>query len=65
VGYSGINKENLPTIKDGILSLKSSLNLDLEKINDNKLNRVYAKDYSVYTDIKIIRKGLSLIGTVN
>jgi len=65
VGYSGTNKENLPTIKDGILSLKSSLNLDLEKINDNKLNRVYAKDYSVYTDIKIIRKGLSLIGTVN
>ena len=65
VGYFGKSKENLPLIKNGILSLKDSLDLDFEKVNTDKLNRVYAKDYSIYTDIKIIRKSLNLIGNKN
>ena len=65
VGYAGKNLDNLPRIKDGILSLKDSLNLDLEKVNTNKLNRVYAKDYSVFTDFKIIRSGLTQLGKVD
>ncbi|MFT6002228.1 MAG: hypothetical protein ACI95T_000987, partial [Flavobacteriales bacterium] len=65
VGYFGKSKENLPLIKNGILSLKNSFDLDFEKVNTDKLNRVYAKDYSIYTDIKIIRKSLNLIGNKN
>ncbi len=65
VGYTGTNIENLPRIKKGILSLKDSLNIDLQKVSLNKLNRVYAKDYSVFTDIKIIKSGLTQLGKVD
>ncbi|MEN8928431.1 MAG: glycosyltransferase [Flavobacteriales bacterium] len=64
VGYSG-NVENLPVIKSGVLSLKDSLNLNMEFVDKDKLNTVYAKDYSIFTDIKIIRKGIRMIGSYN
>ena len=65
VGYSPVlqnNKINLPKIKPGVLSPSSIFR---EKLNDEKLekiNLIYAKDYRVLTDIKIILKSLSLLG---
>ena len=62
VGYAGKTKM-LPKIKNGILNPLDSLN---SKINDdltiNRLNFLYAKDYRVYTDLNIIRKGWRNLG---
>ncbi len=62
VGYCkkvDINYDKIPKIKDGILSL-----VDLHKNNNfspdeiKQLNLIYAKDYKVITDIKIILKNI-------
>jgi GT2 family glycosyltransferase len=51
--------ENLPVLKSGILSpanLFAELQLDAEK--KSQLNMIYAKDYSIITDLEILLKGL-------
>ena len=65
VAYANYNSESisqLPRIKEGVLSPVS----DLGPINDlafsNKLNIIYAKDYKASTDIRMILKGLKLLG---
>ena len=62
VGYSG-KSLRLPKIKDGVLNPLDGLN---SKVNDeltiNRLNSLYARDYRVYTDINIIRKGWRNLG---
>ena len=62
VGYAG-KTIMLPKIKTGILNPLDSLH---SKINDdltiNRLNSLYAKDYRVYTDLNIIRKGWRNLG---
>jgi GT2 family glycosyltransferase len=64
VGYSG-NNPMLPKIKPGVLTPLDRLN---EKIEDeltiNRLNSLYAKDYHVYTDLSIIRRGWRELGRV-
>lgn len=65
VGYCEYDKNNndLPEIRAGILSPKDSLtNIPLNSITTNRLNSLYAKDYRVYTDLSIIRKGWRSLG---
>ena len=66
VGYykkSNVNVENLPVIKEGILTP-----LDLRSIleptdsNINKTNMVYAKNYTIWNDLNILLKGFKQIG---
>ena len=62
VGYAGKTKM-LPKIKDGILNPLDSLNNKIiDDITINRLNSLYAKDYKVYTDLNIIRKGWRNLG---
>ena len=62
VGYSIISsQQKLPKIKSGILHISDGV----FPINDDisaKLNIVYAKDYSVVTDLRVLSKNLKLIG---
>lgn len=60
IGYipNLINSSNLPDLKPGILNpgdLFPELSLDGEKII--RLNMLYAKDYSISTDVEILLKG--------
>lgn len=66
VGYAESNSESihhLPKIKPGVLSPVSSFpkNDDLAFIT--KMNIIYAKDYKASIDIRIILKGVKLLGT--
>jgi lipopolysaccharide/colanic/teichoic acid biosynthesis glycosyltransferase len=50
--------ENLPVLKSGILNpanLFAELKLDTEK--KSQLNMIYAKDYSITTDLEVMLKG--------
>lgn len=62
VGYSG-RSLRLPKIKEGVLNpldaLRNSVN---DELTINRLNSLYARDYRVYTDIKIIKKGWRNLG---
>ena len=56
-------KLNLPKIKDGILSPLDNLNYTITDENTiNRLNFLYAKDYSTTTDLGIIWKGIRNLG---
>lgn len=58
VSYSEHNAESgksLPKLKSGVLSPTDSLQ-DLEESLQNKLNLLYARDYSILKDIQIIWK---------
>ena len=60
VGYSsGDVSSDLPKIKEGILSLND---ITTSTINRKRLDRVYAKDYSLWTDFTILRKNLTQLG---
>jgi hypothetical protein len=62
VGYAGKSAQ-LPLIKNGVLNPLDRLH---NRINDeltiNRLNSLYAKDYRIYTDLNIIRKGWRNLG---
>ncbi|TVR78435.1 MAG: glycosyltransferase [Chitinophagaceae bacterium] len=66
VGYikeTDSTTSNLPNIKSGVLSPADTYQaLNLDKVNIKRLNLLYARDYKVYNDIEIIRKGFSKIG---
>ncbi len=57
VGYAG-KASMLPRIKSGVLNPLDRLNNSVDDaLTINRLNSLYAKDYRVYTDLNIIRKG--------
>ena len=65
VGYSKEQASNnmLPKIRAGILSPIDALNnIPKDLLTTNRLNSLYAKDYRVYTDLQIIRKGWRNLG---
>jgi O-antigen biosynthesis protein len=65
VGYRHNSEapKNLPKIKRGILSPLDSLSSDrLDETTVKRLNSLYAKDYHVYTDLNILRKGWRELG---
>ena len=65
VGYSKIERSDnmLPRIRPGILTPIDALNnIPKDQLTTNRLNSLYAKDYRVYTDLQIIRKGWRNLG---
>ncbi len=65
VGYSPEMKKiklKLPRIKGGVLSPDSIFKDSLEEDKIEKLNLIYAKDYRVSTDAKILFRSLALLG---
>ncbi len=66
VGYHEINSElflGLPVIKKGILNTTDALDFNEDKVEAiDRLNMLYARDYSLSKDIEIIYKGFSEIG---
>lgn len=67
VGYAentaGNGNYALPKIRDGVLSPVNALNG--KSVNDAtraRLNLLYAKEYSVYSDFSILRKGIRELG---
>jgi GT2 family glycosyltransferase len=62
VGYSG-ESLRLPKIRSGVLSpLDSFHGLINDDLTIKRLNALYARDYKVYTDLTIIRKGWRNLG---
>ena len=60
VGYAkGVNFQNLPKIKKGILNPSSYNGTALNEVTIQKLNFLYAKDYSVEKDLIILLKSLN------
>ncbi|MFT7611538.1 MAG: GT2 family glycosyltransferase [Parvicellaceae bacterium] len=65
VGYSPEMKEiklNLPKIKKGVVSPGSIFKGDLPEDKLEKINLIYAKDYRVSTDLKIVAKSFNGLG---
>ena len=65
VGYSPEMKEiklNLPKIKKGIVSPASIFKGNLPEDKLEKINLIYAKDYRVSTDLKIVAKSFNGLG---
>jgi O-antigen biosynthesis protein len=63
IGYSKNNYELLPRIRPGVLECISEV--QLSKIDEKRiaeLNFIYARDYSVITDIRIILQSLRKLG---
>ncbi len=66
VGYSQTSAEkhfHLPKIKTGILSPSDVLPTQANEETSGKLNIVYAKDYRISNDFRIIWKGFRKLGT--
>ncbi len=66
VGYSKSDSskiDQLPPIRPGVLSPISGLPNNNDQIFASKLNVIYAKDYNLSTDLRIIMKGLKLLGS--
>lgn len=64
VGYID-NEENsqLPKIRKGVLSSAVTFKRkELEEKRIKQLNLIYAKDYSVFTDVKIMKDGIRMLG---
>jgi GT2 family glycosyltransferase len=62
VGYSG-KTSKLPYIKKGVLNPLDGLTGEIrDDLTINRLNSLYAKDYRVYTDLNIVRKGWRKLG---
>ncbi len=66
VGYAPENiSQRLPKIKNGILSPLDSFDTANKTIEAaQKINSMYARDYHVFTDIKITWKGLRNLGNL-
>jgi len=66
VGYNqtdNFDLQTLPSIKSGVLSPLDELNVDdLDKRTINRLNYLYAKDYSIYSDLSVIFQCFAKLG---
>jgi GT2 family glycosyltransferase len=68
VGYAPINGGKgqywLPSIKQGIISpADKANNLKLDDATRRRLNLLYAKDYTVYKDLKLVWQNYKCLGT--
>ena len=65
VGYAG-RVLMLPKIKNGVLNPLDSLHSKIsDELTIKRLNSLYARDYSVYTDLNILRRGWRNLGRRN
>ncbi|PCH95565.1 MAG: hypothetical protein COB85_04425 [Bacteroidetes bacterium] len=66
VGYINIgfkNKQNLPSLRSGVLNPADRFELN-EMVNENleNINLLYAKDYSIINDSRIVLRGMRNLG---
>ena len=63
VGYADFDNNNLPQIKKGVLTPLDSLGKkNINKVTAQKLNFLYAKDYSIEKDLFILLGGITRLG---
>jgi GT2 family glycosyltransferase len=63
VGFFPLPTNNqLPKIKQGILTPSQETTTSLSDSTKERLNLIYARDFSVISDLRIISKGLSKLG---
>lgn len=62
VGYYQPSKVNLPKIKKGVLNPMDAFNKIPTLGGGDAINMLYAKDYRLWNDINIMRKGLKELG---
>lgn len=55
--------QKLPKIKPGVLSPADGFQHPLDEATISRLNALYAKDYSVYTDLAILRRSWRNLGS--
>ncbi|MCH8331831.1 MAG: glycosyl transferase family 2, partial [Bacteroidetes bacterium] len=68
VGYTQMTNvseqdDSLPTVKDGVLSKAETLTNNLDQATISRLNMLYAREYSIWKDISIIKKAYKKLGT--
>ncbi len=63
INSSGLRNDNLPKLKDGILTpIVISTEMNLSRNQIDKINVTYAKDYKISKDISLIIKYFDLLG---
>lgn len=60
-----VKNDKLPIMKSGILRPSDGLSIRLDEQTEQRLNLQYARDYSVYNDLRIIFKALPRLGQAN
>ena len=64
VGFSDNNSLNLPGIKKGVLTPSSGLQTNqLTEATLHRLDKLYAKEYNVNTDVRLIFENISCLGS--
>ena len=51
-----------PTVKKGVLSPLDALNAPYDNNTIHDINAIYARDYNVATDVRIVMKGFRNLG---
>jgi GT2 family glycosyltransferase len=62
VGYFENNQINLPLIKKGVINPISYDTRNLDESTINRLNMLYARDYSLFTDLHLILRSFRNLG---
>jgi GT2 family glycosyltransferase len=62
VGYFESNQVNLPMIKKGVINPISYYSQNLDEPTINRLNMLYARDYSLFTDLHLIVRSFRNLG---
>jgi GT2 family glycosyltransferase len=62
VGYLETKEVNLPVIKKGVINPAGAYNKDLDETTVKRLNLLYARDYSLYTDLNLILRSFRNLG---
>ena len=62
VGYDKDCSTGLPNLRPGIITPASEIKMELELSAIQRLNMLYAKNYTVYQDLQLILKGFRNLG---
>jgi GT2 family glycosyltransferase len=62
VGYMETSQMNLPVIKKGVINPIGEYSKGLDKLTLQKLNLLYARDYSLYMDLNLIIRSFRNLG---
>ena len=62
VGFSDVTNSTLPRIKNGVLKTHYTDSVDIDVETHQRLDLVYAKDYTVLNDVEIFFKSFSRLG---
>jgi GT2 family glycosyltransferase len=62
VGYLETTEMNLPVIRKGVLNPAGPYSKELDELTVKRLNLLYAKDYSLYTDLNLILRSFRHLG---